>query len=889
MSRPLVVIFSGGGTGGHLYPALALAHALEDRRPDVSSFFVGAERGLEARILPERGCRHLLVRIEGLRRGGFLSNLGVMGLLVRATRQVAEAFRRLRPDLVVVTGGYAGGPAGLAAVLTRTRLVLQEQNSVPGVTTRALALFASEIHLAFPEAVRALPRRARRRATFSGNPIRLPTRASRREAAATLGLDPDNRIVLVTGGSQGSRALNRIVLEAVRGIHAGELERPEGLELFWVTGPSGLSTVEAGLEAIGAPAWVRTVGYTDDMPRVLALADVAVSRAGAMTTSEFLASGVPSILIPLPTAAGDHQTRNARALREAGAALHLPEEGASGADLWSLLYPLVRDRTRRAAMADAARRRGRPFAAREIAASLATLLPRPARRGEEPGTGRKARRDDSADGDRPAAVRPPASGRGASIALRDRLPAGVVHFVGIGGAGMCALAEAIVRQGGRVSGCDLAPGDSVQPLERLGVRVFPEHGPAHVEDVGALIVSSAIPPGHPELAAAARAGIPVWKRARALGAWVNPGRVVAVSGTHGKTTTTAMITQILAVAGRDPTGFAGGWVPEWNGHLRQGADELFVVEADEYDRSFHHLRPSLAVVTNMDADHLDTYGDISGVRAGFLRFLGGVSEGGRVLICSDDPGAASLIPWLGVRARSFGFSPGSQLRGLDFSQGPRESRLRVVEDGRSRGHLEVGIAGRHNADNALAAAAASRELGVEWPAIRAALRDFRGVARRFQRLGTEGGVTVVDDYAHHPKEVRAALATARASAPGQRLVAVFQPHLYTRTRDFLAAFASALAGSDVVWITEIYPAREPPIPGIDGGLLARTVERACADVPGRAGEVRFHAQLESLPAALAGALRPGDLCLTLGAGSIERVGPALMERLRARAGGGDDR
>ena len=378
MNRPPVVVFSGGGTGGHLYPALALAAALEERRPDVMFLFVGAERGIEARILPERGLRHLLVRVEGLRRGPFLPNLGVLALMARATWQVAEAFRRVRPQLVVVTGGYAGGPAGLAAILTRTRLVLQEQNSLPGVTTRVLAPHAREIHLAFPEALRALPRGARRRAAFSGNPIRPPVRPPRREAAAALGVDPASRIVLVTGGSQGSRALNRIVLEAVRGVQAGDLERPAGLELFWVTGLSELPEVEARLEASGSPPWVRAVGYTDEMPLALSLAEVAVSRAGAMTTSELLAGGVPSVLVPLPTAAADHQTRNALALRDAGAALHLREENATGTDLWSLLDPLLRDRRLRGEMATAARRRGRPFAAREIAASIAKLLPKPA-------------------------------------------------------------------------------------------------------------------------------------------------------------------------------------------------------------------------------------------------------------------------------------------------------------------------------------------------------------------------------------------------------------------------------------------------------------------------------------------------------------------------------
>ena len=469
--------------------------------------------------------------------------------------------------------------------------------------------------------------------------------------------------------------------------------------------------------------------------------------------------------------------------------------------------------------------------------------------------------------------------------LRDLLSSGTLHFMGIGGAGMCALAEAIVRQGGRVTGCDLAPGDSVKPLERLGVRVWPEHDPDHVERVVALVVSSAIPPDHPEVSAAAGAGIPVWKRAHALGEWVNKGRVVAVAGTHGKTTTTAMATEILVRSGWDPTGFVGGWVPAWEGHLRPGTNDLFVVEADEYDRSFHHLKPSVAVITNMDADHLDIYGDLGGVREGFRKFLEGVRDDGTVLVCADDPGSASLLPWLSVGARSFGFSAGSQLRGLDFASEGAESHFRVVEDGVDRGLVRLQVAGRHNALNALAAAAAARALGVEWPAIRSSLGEFVGVVRRFQFLGEEGGVSVVDDYAHHPSEIEAALTAAREAHPGSRLVAVFQPHLYTRTRDFAKGFGRALAGADAVWITEIYPAREPAIPGVDGALVAREVEGAVDREGHRAREVRFHGELGSLPAELAQELRPGDLCLTLGAGSIERVGAEVLQALRTRTSG----
>lgn len=381
MSEPVVAVFSGGGTGGHLYPALALARALEERRPDVGLFFVGAERGLEARVLPERNLDHLLVQVEGLRRDRLWTNLRVIGLLLAAVRQVTEAFQRLRPRLVVVTGGYAGGPAGLAALLTRTRLVLQEQNSLPGVTTRFLSPFAREVHVAFPESVARLPRSARSRARVSGNPIRPPVRRPRGEAAQAFDLDPEGPVVLVVGGSQGSRALNRVVLEAVTLLVKGERPRPSGLQLLWATGPAHVSDVERSLAELGEPAWVRTLGYIDDMPLALSTTDLALSRAGAMATAEFLAWGVPAVLIPLPTAAEDHQTRNAQALTEAGAAIHLSEEGLSGAALWDRMAGLIENSDVRNRMSECAKERGRPHAVGEIAAALDELLPPPRGRG----------------------------------------------------------------------------------------------------------------------------------------------------------------------------------------------------------------------------------------------------------------------------------------------------------------------------------------------------------------------------------------------------------------------------------------------------------------------------------------------------------------------------
>jgi UDP-N-acetylmuramate--alanine ligase len=463
---------------------------------------------------------------------------------------------------------------------------------------------------------------------------------------------------------------------------------------------------------------------------------------------------------------------------------------------------------------------------------------------------------------------------GRDVDLRALAQDAPVHFMGAGGAGMCALAELLLRHGGRVSGCDVKDSRSLQDLRALGAPIALSHDAEHVADASALVVTSAVPSDHPELLRALEQGIPVLKRAQALGAWVNRGRVVAIAGTHGKTTTTAMATEILVAAGLDPTGLVGGRVASWGGNLRFGSDDLYVVEADEYDRSFHTLTPDVAVVTNLEADHLDIYGDLDGVRTGFRTFLAGVREGGIVAACADDHGAASLLATVGASGTSYGLSAGSRLRGVDVRQDRGATACRVVEDGAPRGPLTLGVGGLHNLRNALGAAAAARALGVEWDAIRAGLAAFRGVGRRFEWLGESQGVVVVDDYAHHPTEIRATLDAARASFPGARLVVAFQPHLYSRTRDFHADFGTAICTGDVVWITDVFAARETPIPGVTGALVADAARRAGG------ADVRYHAELESLSAALSETLREGDVLLTLGAGSVEQVGPDVLRRLR---------
>jgi len=464
------------------------------------------------------------------------------------------------------------------------------------------------------------------------------------------------------------------------------------------------------------------------------------------------------------------------------------------------------------------------------------------------------------------------------IVALSRTNAGPIHFMGISGSGMSALAEMVLRAGGRVTGCDTNPGDVGEQLRELGAEVVDRHDPAHVLTAAAVVATAAVPQDHPELAAARRRGIPVMKRAQALGGIVNRGRLAAIAGTHGKTTTTAMTTEILAAAGLEPTGFVGGRVRGWGGGLRAGRADLFVVEADEYDRSFLRLRPEAVVVTAVEADHLDVYGSMEAVENAFAQFVGLVPETGLVAGCSDDDGARHLLGRVrGPAVLSYGTGDGAQLRAVQVELLPRGSRFRVVEKGEQLGVVDLALPGIHNVRNALGAFALARRFGAGLEAAQEALSGFRGVGRRFEQLADARGICLIDDYAHHPTEIDATVAAARGAFPGRRLVAVFQPHLYTRTRDFADAFGASLARADAVWVTDVYPARETAIPGVTGELVADAARRAGAR------SVQYHPEVETLAASLEAFLRPGDACLVMGAGSIGGAGRELAARLEGRS------
>jgi UDP-N-acetylmuramate--alanine ligase len=448
-----------------------------------------------------------------------------------------------------------------------------------------------------------------------------------------------------------------------------------------------------------------------------------------------------------------------------------------------------------------------------------------------------------------------------------------VHFVGIAGAGMSALAELLHRRGVRVNGCDANPANAPD-LQRLGIQVVAGHDPAHAEAAGALVVTSAMPHHHPELVRARELGIPVIRRAEALAEAISGGEVVGIAGTHGKTTTTVMTTEALRAAGLAPTGIAGGRVGAWNGNLSEGEDRLFVVEADEYDRSFLALTPTVAVVTNVEADHLDIYADLNDIRAAFARYL---APSRAVVLCDDDAGARSLALPTGPQLIRYGIRSHDARLHADNLRSVDGGTVFVARfDDEPACEVRLRVPGEHNVLNALAALGSGLALGADPVRLAEGLAGFTGVERRFQRIGEARGVLVIDDYAHHPTELRATLAAARAAYPARRIVAAFQPHLFTRTRDFAREFGEALGLADAAYLTEIYPAREQPIPGVTAELIATAA--AAAGRP-----VSWRGTRDELADALAAAARSGDLILTMGAGDITRTGPELLARLGAPA------
>jgi UDP-N-acetylmuramate--alanine ligase len=457
---------------------------------------------------------------------------------------------------------------------------------------------------------------------------------------------------------------------------------------------------------------------------------------------------------------------------------------------------------------------------------------------------------------------------------------GRVHFVGIGGAGMSGIARLMLARGVTVSGSDREPSAQLDALAALGATVHVGHCAENITGADTVVTTpSAIGDKNIEVVEARRRAIPVIPRAAALASLMMGRQGIAVTGTHGKTTTTSMLTTVLRRCGADPSYVIGGILAETGLGADDGSGQAFVAEADESDGSFLMLSPQAAVVTSIEAEHLDNYRDLAHIQATFEAFAATIRDGGLLITCLDDPGAAALASAaasLPLRVRTYGQAPDAdyclnEVAGLGMS-----TRLTVTPPGGEPVTLTIGVPGRHYALNATAALAAAVELGIPAPEAARALAGYRGALRRMELKGEADGVRVLDTYAHHPTEIAADLTAARDLAAGGRVIAVFQPHLYSRTRFFAAQFGAALGLADEALVLDVYAAREDPEPGVTGALIA-------AAVPG--GSARFIPDRGAVPDTIAGLAKPGDLVLTMGAGDITQLGPVIVAALRDRAGG----
>ncbi|MBU6200541.1 MAG: UDP-N-acetylmuramate--L-alanine ligase [Acidobacteria bacterium] len=813
-------VVTGGGTRGHVVPALALLELLVDAGYDASQLhYVGSAAGVEAAMVPAEGFGCTLLRVGGLRRslrpGALLRNVRLPFTVLRATSEARRLLRRLRPAVVVSVGGYASVPACRAATRLGIPVVTCSYDRTPGLATRVQARTAAASAVAYLPS--GLPN-----AVPTGAPVRREVRAldaaSRRAPArAGLGLPADGTVVSVVGGSLGSALLNEV---AVRLIGCGAT-------VLHLCGDRYAATISAPETAHGEDGRLlyRRMPSTESMADVYAASDLVVCRSGASTIAEVSAIGVASVQVPWRGAAGDHQVVNARTLGDAGAAVVVDDESVHS--VVGQVGRLLADPGARTALALGARAAGALHRRPRFVEVLESAV----------------------------------HGASPTDLARPR----TVHVLGVAGPGMGALAAVSAGMGHRTSGCD------VRTVEGGidGVPLLVGNDASHVQSSDVVAYSSAISALHPELVAARRAGASPLIRASFLASVCALRDSVGVAGTHGKTTTTAMLATILRDAGLEPGWLVGGDPRGLGASARWGSGRHFVIEADESDGTHLRLPLAAAIVTNVDVDHVDRYGSFGAIVDAFERFADGVR--GPVVACADDDACAAIARRVRT-ASTYGTTAASDWLvgdvrplsdGMSFSlRGPDGTVLRAA----------IPVRGAHNVLNASAAIAMASALGADAGGAAASLERFAGVGRRFDVRGSAAGITFVDDYAHLPREIDAVLSACRnGDGRWSRIVAVFQPNRYNRMSSMSPAYADAFVAADVVVVTDIYASGTERIPGVTGELVASAIRERHPSA-----QVAYIPSRADLATGVAALLRPGDVCVSMGCGDIEHLPGELL-------------
>ena len=821
-AKPRIII-SGGGTGGHIFPAISIAHAIKSLNPDAEILFVGAQGRMEMQRVPAAGFNIKGLPICGFDRKNPFKNIIVLFKIMRSQIMARRIIRQFAPMVAVGVGGYASGPTLRIAGKMGIPTLLQEQNSYAGVTNKILAKKANRICVAYDGMERFFPAE---KILKTGNPVR-PTLTkggvSRKEAAKNMGLDPSKRIVLIVGGSLGARTLNESVMSNLDLIRMSQ-----DVQFVWQTGKFYFEEMKSRLADQQPVPNLFPTEFVQDMDQAYAVSDLVISRAGAGTISELCLLGKPVILVPSPNVAEDHQTKNALALSDKGAAIHIRDVDARK-ELIPAAVDLVKDTARLETLRENILKLAYHDSAEIIAHEVLKL-----------------------------------AGYGNGTLKLDDIKS--VYFVGAGGIGMSALVRYFLNRGCQVGGYDKTSTELTSALIMEGARIGFDDDVDRIDECfrdpsSTLVVyTPAIPADNRILNWFNMHCFDVQKRAQVLGTLTRSLDGLCVAGTHGKTTTSSMVAHILDGTDEGCNAFLGGILKNIGSNLMvSNRSRRVVIEADEFDRSFHHLTPLRTVITAIDADHLDIYGTYQAYVESFRKYTSLIKPGGDLILHVGL--AEKRQPQLqkGVNLHTYGLDEGT-FHATNIRIGNGELRFDYVSPLGSIADVELGVPIPINVENAVAAMAMAQLSGASDNVIRERIATFRGCDRRFDFHVKKADKVYLSDYAHHPEEIRQCAMSLRKLYADRKITCIFQPHLYTRTRDFYNEFANSLSLFDEVWLLEIYPAREQPIPGVTSSLLADNMK------PGVCKGIVSRSQVPELVKSIKDDVQ---VLVTLGAGDLE--------------------
>lgn len=811
------IMISGGGTGGHIYPALTIADELKKIIPDVEIIYVGTAVGLEKDIVPRYGYDMRYIEVAGFRRSLSMDTLKSFYLLYKGLKQAKELIASEKPDLVIGTGGYVCGPIVYQAAKAGIVTCIQEQNAMPGVTNKILARYVNRVFLGYEAARKYFSGKAG--VVYTGNPIRREIVNEDKGASyEELRLNPNMKTILVFGGSRGAKSINK----AMVGVEL-KLSGRTDVQILHATGEANYTE---HMKALGARGGVKdnihVVPYLHNMPAAQAVADFTVCRAGAIGLAEIAAKGIPAILIPFPYATANHQEFNARAVEEKGAAKVILDKDINSTVLLEEIEFLLDNPEELGKMRRAAQNLSSISAGENIARQALGVW---------------------------------------ALAKKN------LHFVGVGGAGMSAIASVFLAKGIKVQGSDVNKSEIVDRLVSQGANIAVGHAAENIENADALILSTAIRSTNPEVVAAKEKGLPVLHRSDALSWLINDGDGVTVAGAHGKTTTTSMLACIAQKANLGATSLIGGDVVQLGGNAVTGKGNWVIAEADESDGSFLKFHPQIAVVTNIEDDHLDHYGSMENLCAAFKHYLHNLKPGGLAVLCADNPNTAKLAELVNVPVVTYGIENGEYTAKEIVYKG-KETTYKLYCDNEFVADVKLVVPGRHNVENSVGAFAVAKSMGIDEKIILEALADFHGAKRRFETKALVNDIWFVDDYAHHPTEIKAVLKAAKQTG-SKRIVGCFQPHRYTRTKLLLEEFKHAFDDCDILVVTDVYAASEDPIEGGTSDVLVNAIKEATGK------EIIYTPSFDEAFNYLKDIIKSGDLVMSIGAGRADLI----IERL----------